>query len=150
MRGLNQKPESIHRRVLEEEETGTYLVAEVEYSEEGPSIGKPEKIVNIELENGLIYQLINVHPSWNNGNRLSLKSGKSKIKIGKGASIVGDKINLHGGVPEEVKGLFGRNLVGNDDHRKLATTTGTRSVLAVRVIASDGQYGFSEDSKFGH
>lgn len=146
LRGISEQvSQNIHHRVLEQEETGTYLVAEIEYSEEGPSNSKPEQTVNIELGNGLIYQLTNVNPSWTNGNRKSLESGKSKIKIGKGATIAGDKIDLHGNAPEEVKGLFDRNLE-QDNHRKLATTTGTKTVLAVRVIASDGEYGFSESA----
>lgn len=148
---FGHNPPSTNHRVLEEEETGTYLVAEIEYSEEG-SFDEPEQTYNIELPNGLTYQLTNANPAWMNGNRKSLESGKSKIKIGKGAVIVGEKVDLRGGAPEEVKGLFGRSLE-DTNHRKLSSTIGTRSVLAVRVIASDGQYGFDEavlsDEVFG-
>lgn len=139
------KPHNIHQRVLQEETFGTYVIADIEYNGEGPSPGKPDQTFNIELGNGLIYQLTNVNPSWTNGNRKSLESGKSQIKIGKGASISGDKIDLHGNAPEEVKSLFGRELEGSG-HRTLASTKGTRTVLAVRVIAADGEYGFTEAS----
>ena len=149
--GRNEQPSTRHR-FLEEDESGTFVVADIEYSDAGPFPTMPEQTMNIELANGLIYELVNVNPSWIKGKRKSLKSGKSKIKVGKGAVMAGDKIDLRGRAPEEVQSLFERNLE-DSNHRKLASTTGTRSVLAVRVIASDGQYGFNEttlsDEVFG-
>jgi hypothetical protein len=145
----HQQLQNTHHRILEEEAVGTFVVAEIEYPNE-PSNGKPEQTFNIELGNGLIYTITNANPSWVNGNRKSLESGVSQIKIGAGATIVGEKLDLHGKAPEEVKNLFGRNLA-DDNHRELRT--GTRSVLAIRVIANDGEYGFNEaflsDSVFG-
>eukprot|EP00956_Cyclotella_meneghiniana_P000243 scaffold308_cov52-Cyclotella_meneghiniana.AAC.2 len=149
--GGNHHP-SIHRFLEEDEARGTFVVAVIEYTDKGLYPNSPEETMNIELENGLIYELVNVDPSWINGKGKSLESGRSKIKVGKGALLVGDKIDLQGRAPEEVQSLFDRNLEGLNN-RKLASTTGTRSVLAVRVIASDGQYGFDEatlsDDVFG-
>lgn len=174
----------IHNRVLQEEETGTFLVAEIDYHD-GNEVGminnsknRLEQTLNIQLENGMVYKLNNVNPSWINGKGKSLESGTSKIKIGKGATISGANIDLHGGNPEQVNDLFARNLA-TGNHRELAVT-GTRSVLAVKVsaftrmcdfdsvmqlshfftnyfivqvVASDGQYGYSEatlsDEVFG-
>lgn len=135
----------IHNRVLQEEETGTFLVADIEYHD-GNEVGtsensknRPQQTLNIQLDNGMIYKLTNMNPSWINGKGKSLASGTSKIKIGKGATIAGANIDLHGGNPEQVDDLFARNLA-DGNHRKLAVT-GTRSVLAVKVSASTSTCG---------
>lgn len=140
----------LDHRLLKEDEVGTYVVAVVEYdTAKSQFTDMSEETMNIELGNGLIYELVNVDPSWIYGKHKTLESGKSQIKIGKGALVGGDKIDLQGLAPEEeVEGLF-----DEVSDRRLVKTIGTRSVLAVRVIASDGQYGFDEatlsDDVFG-
>lgn len=155
-----QKPQINHERILENEQIGTFLLAEIDYSNGNArrelsndrKNDRPETTLNIELPDGNIYTLTNVNPSWMNGKGKSLESGVSKIKIGKGATISKANIDLQGGAPEVVGGLFGRDLEDENHHRNLAVT-GTRSVLAVKVIAADGEYSFNaatlSDEVFG-
>ena len=153
----------LHRK-LTEDEYGTFVISDIEYdqaqkskSNNGKGKHKPHQIMNIELDNGLIYSLANVDRSWAEANGKEktggLKSGQSKIKVRRGATISGGAIDLHGGAPEEVV-VSANN--GNEEpvrrgleasrHRQLQSMSGVKSVLAIRVVASDGSYGFSEDN----
>ena len=125
--------------------------------------------MNIELEGGLIYTLTNVNPSWINGQGKGLESGRSLIKIGQGVTLSNGVVDMKGNAPEIVengnsKKLFDRDLLEEvvkeegtmgekEQSRNLkelrrqlqaARTLGQRSVLAVRVIAANDQYRYSE------
>jgi hypothetical protein len=139
-----------HRRILEDDLIGTYLQGVFEHANKSTS-----KSDNIEMKDGAgaIYEIMNPGKSgWARG----LQSGHSVIAIAKGATIMGSKIDVHGRPPRGIPDLlpnegggrnpFSRTLRQNLQlttgevnvqelrHRQLATATGTRKVLVVRVI----------------
>ena len=161
--GIRGNLGNTHHRVLNEAEPGTFLISDVQYADHsisnGRGNGKPHHGMNIQLDNGLIYSLTNVNPKWaeSNGSGKGLKSGQSKIKVGQGATVSGGTIDLHFGTPEVVvddgrtgKAKKGRNKskasrdLEAPQHRNLQSHIGTKTVLAVKVVASDGSYGFTE------
>ena len=116
-------------RILENDEVGVFLVADYELEDAGDvdlpdnrrglqgNSGKNKKdendeeeevqsteIMSIMLQNGMIYELTDLNPSWVNGQGKGLKSGKAVIRIGRGATISNGngKISLHGGNPDLV------------------------------------------------
>ena len=172
---------SIVDRVLEQDETGTFLLADIQYDDgidvdgrrlnnRNDEVSKPQQTMNIELEGGFIYTLVNVNPSWINGQGKGLESGRSRIKIGQGVAISNGLVDMRGSAPEIVdnvngKELFDRDLINIEEkeegttkekeqsrnltelRRQLQTsrTLGRRSVLAVRVTAANDQYRYSEN-----
>lgn len=152
-----------YHRVLEEEEEGVLLEADYEYeddvydSDESNMFERrlkkreplPRTSLNIELSDGGIYEMINIEANWRN---IDVKdrfvSGQTRVKIRAGTKISGGKIDLNGGKPEFVDvGPSKRGLEEDEHqgHRNLATTTGAKNVLAVRVISSDAQITSTED-----
>lgn len=148
-RGTNdssrRRLDNIRKRTLETGETGTFLTACMDYGDNRSAEGKPHMIPSVELEGGLIYSLLNVEPSWASEIGEGLESGRTKIRIGEGATLSGGTIDLHGGAPEVVE--------SDDDEdvrRELSSLThpltiGERTVVAVRIITSDGAYDQTED-----
>mmetsp|Transcript_35943 Transcript_35943/g.75671 ORF Transcript_35943/g.75671 Transcript_35943/m.75671 type:complete len:585 (+) Transcript_35943:327-2081(+) len=144
LRGNRPAAAASNHRVLEEDETGVFLVAEFEYEERG---NRPDKTLNIETQNG-IFEIKNSGQGWAD----ELTSGASVIKIPKGAIQSGAIIDMKGAKPSVVGGpnIFGgRKLLEEDDgaarspeqqrnldelRRQLAIVEGQKSVLAVRVI----------------
>mmetsp|Transcript_1254 Transcript_1254/g.2744 ORF Transcript_1254/g.2744 Transcript_1254/m.2744 type:complete len:810 (+) Transcript_1254:238-2667(+) len=170
---------SIHdnRKLLETDRTGTFLVKHINYGGNQPKTHgngkkKPHRTMNIELDNGLIYTLENVDPTWvESKSGKGLKSGKGKISIGQGAIMSGASIDLQGGAPqvidedeEKIKwksgttysNTGGRRHLEDDDAQQMRnleqlhrlhynTTFGEKAVLAVKVITADAEYEFTEE-----
>mmetsp|Transcript_1253 Transcript_1253/g.2742 ORF Transcript_1253/g.2742 Transcript_1253/m.2742 type:complete len:802 (+) Transcript_1253:241-2646(+) len=162
-----------HHRILEKDQSGTFLMKDIHFEEDQPKVDasgkkKPHHTMTIELDNGLIYTLDNVDPTWaESKSGKGLKSGKDKITIRQGAIISGGSIDLQGGAPEVseeekvVKGKSGKygpaggRQLENDEekrnlkrlHRQLqdSPTFGEKTVLAVRVVTTDDAYGYSEE-----
>jgi len=108
-----------------------------------------ERTDNIQLPDGTIYEVKNAQAGW----AANLVSGTDSVHIPPGAVISSDgTIDMKGQKPTTVpgngKGLFGRNLqedsADTSSGRKLQS--GTRTVLAVRVILNDGSYNFASQS----
>ena len=148
LRGKN----SIDRQV---EPDALYLIAEIEY--EGHDVsrklqGKPsERMDYVQFSDGTTYQVKNAPPGW----QVGLASGKDLIKIPPSAIISSDgSIDMKGEKPYVTKGVFGRNLLQGEDAKRTPEQesnfaafqsgrklqTGSRTVLAVRVILTDGSY----------
>jgi len=109
----------------------------------------PESTNNIHLPDGTIYEVKNAQAGW----AANLVSGTDSIRIPPGAVFSSDgAIDMKGQKPTVVpgngKGLFGRNLqedsADSSSGRKLQS--GTRTVLAVRVILNDGSYNFASQT----
>ena len=104
----------------------------------------------VQFANSMTYQVKNTPPMW----QVGLASGKEVIKIPSGAVISSDgSIDMKGGTPGVTNGIFSCNLQGNDakctpeqesnfttfqSGRKLQT--GSRKVISVRIILTDGEY----------
>jgi len=101
IRATNKDLPHHQNQTLREDKIGTFLVSEIEYGR-GVHDDKPRETINIELDDGLIYTLANVQPSWAKSGKGKLKSGEAKIKIGIGAVISGATIDLRGGAPDVV------------------------------------------------
>ena len=155
-----------NQHVLENDEWGTYFIAEYDYdqgdqSSAGSNSKKKKETMNIELENGSMYTLKGVDPSWAKQakkGRGKIKSGNSKIRIPGGSNVLGGTIDLKGSAP--VVG-YGKGKKKDQHGRNLQTTLpnplthGERTVLVVRVVAADGvSYSSSEtelsNSVFGN
>jgi hypothetical protein len=137
-------------RFLLKNPVALYVIAEREYQGSHVSQklqGKPsERMDYVQFADGTTYQVKNAPPGW----QVGLASGKDLIKIPPGTVISSDgSIDMKGEKPD----VFGRNLQGDDakrtpqqesnfaafqSGRKLQT--GSRTVLAVRVILTDGSY----------
>jgi hypothetical protein len=141
----NNEPAAFHR-ILQEDLVGTYLKSATQHAEKRMS-----EEDNIELVDGsgTIYSITNPGKSgW--AKEQGLKSGVSTVVVGKGATISGSKIDVKGNPPKGVPdSLFHRNLMKDemltpeqeanlaklqDQRRRLAVVTGTKPVLAVKVI----------------
>ena len=167
----NSKDHSRHR-VLQEEEEFTFLIADIQYEDgvaaasrklQGNSQGngngnglgnnpnKPERTINVEDANGMIYEI-----EEGSGSVEGIQSG-AKVTLPSEASLTAqNKINLNGASLKQ-KSNNKRDLQEVDSSTELRrhlATTGTKTVVAVRVIAAGNvQYGFSEaflsDEVFG-
>ena len=144
------------RRVLQGNRPSKYLIQDIQY-EEGESgrrlrkDDQPHEIDTVELEDGLMYTVVGkVPPGW-------IISGQD-ITLPKGAVIDDDAATIT--LPNSDRLLEGegdavpkvesalteeqqRNLSELNRQRQLAVT-GDKSVLAVKIVLSDGQYGSSE------
>lgn len=94
---------------------------------------------NIRLSNGIIYEIDDDDLDWVEENMIKgyLKSGETRIKIKAGSEISGRKINFQGGKPK-ILPIY-------QDRRQLLSTTGSKTVLVVRVKANDAETTPSED-----
>ncbi len=88
---------------------------------------------NIRLSNGTIYEIDEAEMDWVEENKIqgNLKSGETRIKIQSGSEISGRKINFQGRSPEILT-----NHIGG---RNLFSTTGSKTVLVVRVKSNDAE-----------
>ena len=130
----------------------SFAQAEVEYKD---GTSGPSQTLNVEFSNGSTYELTNADAAWANGAAKGLQSGVDRIQLPANAVINSQgKIDMKGGKPKgEAKGYLwgGRDLEESgaprteEQERNLAElrrrqlTTGTRSVLAVRVVTSDNK-----------
>ena len=157
VRGKNHSASNQKRRVLQASQAATYLIQDIQYEhdddESGRRLsvfeGRPEKLDTVELENGLIYTVNGfIPPGWTvsgQGVRLPpstiIDDDTATITLPNEAS--GRLLEGDADVPEVVNSLTEeqeRNL--SELHRQLAVVTGDKTVLAVKVVASDGAYGF--------
>jgi hypothetical protein len=174
----NSKDHSRHR-VLQEEEEFTFLIADIQYEDgvatasrklqgQGNSQGngngngnglgnnpnKPERTINVEDANGMIYEI-----EEGSGSVEGIQSG-AKVTLPPQASLTAqNKITLNGGsLKKKAKKANNKRDLQEDDSstefRRHLATTGTKTVVAVRVIAAgNAAYGFSEavlsDEVFG-
>ncbi|KAL3762703.1 hypothetical protein ACHAWU_001648 [Discostella pseudostelligera] len=103
---------------------------------------------NIQLLDGTIYEVKNAQAGW----AVNLVSGTDNVHIPPGAVISSDgTIDMKGQKPTMVPGvglghrdLVDRGELHSDCNRKLQS--GTRTVLAVRVILNDGSYSYASQS----
>ena len=167
----NSSKDHSRHRVLQEEEF-TFLIADIQYEDgvaaasrklQGNSQGngngnglgnnpnKPERTLNVEDANGMIYEI-----EEGSGSVEGIQSG-AKVTLPSEASLTAqNKINLNGASLKQ-KSNNKRDLQEVDSSTELRrhlATTGTKTVVAVRVIAaSNAAYGFSEatlsDEVFG-
>jgi hypothetical protein len=167
----NSKDHSRHR-VLQEEEEFTFLIADIQYEDgvaaasrklQGNSQGngngnglgnnpnKPKRTLNVEDANGMIYEI-----EEGSGSVEGIQSG-AKVTLPSEASLTAqNKINLNGASLKQ-KSNNKRDLQEVDSSTELRrhlATTGTKTVVAVRVIAAaNAAYGYSEavlsDEVFG-
>ncbi|KAL3760779.1 hypothetical protein ACHAWU_007845 [Discostella pseudostelligera] len=131
---------------------------------------RPKRTANIQLPDGTTYEVKNAQAGWAS----KLKSGKFNVHIPPGAVVSSDgtidikgmKLDaseIFGNRGGNGNGLFDRNLLEVDDaaitertpeqQRNLAALqssralqSGTRTVLAVRIFLTDGQYSFTDQA----
>jgi len=169
----NSKDHSRHR-VLQEEEEFTFLIADIQYEDgvaaasrklQGNSQGngngnglgnnpnKPERTINVEDANGIIYEI-----EEGSGDVEGIQSG-AIVTLPPQATLNSKRqINLGGAsLKKKPKKANNKRDLQEDDSstelRRHLATTGTKTVVAVRVIAANAAYGFSEatlsDEVFG-
>ncbi|KAL7465203.1 hypothetical protein ACHAXS_005531, partial [Conticribra weissflogii] len=108
---------------------------------------RPHQTLNVELDDGTIYELENLPPGFQKNGFLS---GRTSISLPAGTELSSNgKADTKGGAPKILSYLHGTR------RRRLTTAKeGTRTVLAVRVVASDGSTAPDEttlsDSLFGN
>jgi len=157
--------ESNQRRVLGRDQPATYLVQEIQYEhdESGRRLklfeGRPERLDAVELDGGMIYTIVGkIPPGWAVSGQGVMLPAKAVIDDAT-ATITLPNSNGNGGGGGGARHLEGdadvpkaENAITEDQERnlaelrrQLAVVTGNKSVLAVRVIASDGQYGSTPD-----
>lgn len=117
------------------------ILVEVQYEKDDPNINEKESIyLKCELPDDKSYRVTSANFDFINDNFIKgpYKSAETLMRLGPDTMIDLDKleiISLHGDKPvlsnmkDEQHNMFGRR-------RQLATTTGIRSVLVVRVVAS--------------
>ena len=169
LRGVAASPNKHHiHRVLQEEEEFTFLIADVQYEDgvaaaasrklqgngRGNNPNMPEHTINIEDANGMIYEI-----EEGSGDTAGIISG-TKVTLSSQATVnAKHKVNLGGGSLKSKadKSKNKRDLQEDDSSSELRrhlATTGTKTVVAVRVVAAGNVgYGFSEavlsDEVFG-
>jgi hypothetical protein len=168
----NQQHPNSHR-VLQEEEEFTFLIADIQYEDgltatsrklQGNSQGngnglgnnpnKPEHTLNVEDANGMIYGI-----EEGSGDVEGIQSGSTVILPPQATLNSKRQINLGGASLKKKpkKASNKRDLQEVDSSTELRrhlATTGTKTVVAVRVIAAaNAAYGYSEavlsDEVFG-
>ena len=147
--------EKQQRRVLQGSQPATYLIQDIQYEHDDSGRrlnlfeNLPERLDTVELEDGLIYTVNGfVPPGWTvSGQGVFLPP--STIIDDETATITlpnngGDRLLEGDALEPKVDALTEdqeRNL--SELRRQMAVVTGQKSVLAVKVVASDGQYGSS-------
>mmetsp|Transcript_31023 Transcript_31023/g.65438 ORF Transcript_31023/g.65438 Transcript_31023/m.65438 type:complete len:898 (+) Transcript_31023:360-3053(+) len=138
-------------RVLQTETTGIFLLSDIQFdgsalstrrhlqsgSDSGNGNGnnhRPHQTLNVELDDGTIYEFENLPPGFQKN---GLLSGRTTISLPAGTafSSIG-KADTKGGAPAFVSYIRGDK---HSRRRRLTSAKeGTRTVLAVRVVVSDG------------
>jgi hypothetical protein len=155
LRGID----AIHRpayRTLEDDQIALYLLKEIEMGNTAvldanadlPQDGKSSyRTDNIQLLDGTIYEVKNAQAGWAD----SLVSGTDSVRIPPGAIISSDgTIDMNGQqlttVPDRNlhEELADRDALHSDHNRMLQS--GTRTVLAVRVILNDTAYSYASQA----
>jgi hypothetical protein len=151
------RQEELASRVLEATVIGTYLIKDESRAECDLQAQQPDhQTASLELSDGTVYEVVNAPAGWER----SLISGHDKVVIPPGSVISLDKIDVKGKnlskMNEKNNGPFRRNLLGDDVERTpeqernldvlrsiRMLRTGTKTVLAVRVIVNDGAYSWA-------
>jgi hypothetical protein len=166
----NNNSKNHSRLVLQEEEEFTFLIADIQYEDgvarkrklqgnsqvngNGNGLGnnsnKPERTFNVEDANGMIYEI-----EEGSGNVKDIQSGDI-VTLPHEASLTAlNKITLNGAsLSKKAKKANNKDDDSSTELRRHLATTGTKTVVAVRVIAAGNvQYGYSEavlsDEVFG-
>eukprot|EP00985_Skeletonema_marinoi_P004046 scaffold1774_cov193-Skeletonema_marinoi.AAC.2 len=148
-------------RVLQEEEEFTFLIADIQYEDgftatsrklQGNSGNKnpnrPERTMNVQDAEGMIYEI-----EAGSGDTAGTSSGSTVTLPDNAFMTPGtNKINLNGGglkkkTKKEKKEK--RDLQEDDSSTELRrhlTAIGTKTVVAVRVIASGGAYNWTDEA----
>jgi len=144
--------ESNQRRVLERDQPATYLVQDIQYEhdESGRRLqlfdGRPDRQDAVELDDGMIYTIEGfTPPGWTvSGQGVILPANAviddatATITLPNSGGGGGARHRQHT-ITEDQE----RNLA--ELRRQLAVVTGDKTVLAVKIIASDGTYGFTPE-----
>ena len=152
--------DNVHaRRDLQDNQIALYLIKETEIGADGSpqrrKLGQgnsSDRTDNIQLFDGTIYEVKNAQAGWAN----NLVSGTDEVHIPPGAIISTDgTIDMKGQKPTTVpgngKGLSQRNLYDDTADQKQPSSSrqlqsGTRTVLAVRVLLNDGSYSYASQT----
>ena len=161
LRGVNgTDPRGVAIQILQEDLVGMFVITDGAAYHEGDRVlqrGKPEhhkRTSNIQLPDGLFYEVKNARANWDE----RLVSGRDMIRVPRGSAKSPDgTIDMMGMEPSVVSADFGRSLQGRytadrtpEQVRNLAASrpgrnlqSGTRTVLAARVILNDASYNFA-------
>ena len=167
LRGING---TVHQenatQVLQEDLVGMFIIVEdgMDNADGDRQLqknkpGHRNRTSAIQLPDGTFYTVTNARANWED----RLQPGRDMIRIPRGYAKSWDgTIDMRGMEPSVVPELFDRNLQEDypitdptpDQGRNLAAfqsgrklqTTGTRTVLAVRVILNDGSYNFASQT----
>ena len=157
--GIYQQ-EELASRVLEATVIGTFLIKDESRAERDLQAQQSDhQTASLELSDGTVYEVVNAPAGWER----SLMSGHDKVVIPSGSVISHDKIDVKGKnlskMNERNNGPFRRNLLGDyvertpEQERNLAALrssrmlrTGTKTVLAVRIIVNDGAYSWTDQT----
>eukprot|EP00984_Skeletonema_dohrnii_P024044 scaffold13153_cov78-Skeletonema_dohrnii-CCMP3373.AAC.1 len=138
-----------HHRVLQEEEEFTFLIADIQYedgitatsrklqgnSNRSNNPNKPERTMNVQDGNGMIYEI-----AEGSGDTAGASSG-SKVTLPDKAFMNGKgKINLGGGA------LKKKTKKPKKKRDLQVTAIGTKTVVAVRVIAIGASYNKADEA----
>eukprot|EP00984_Skeletonema_dohrnii_P033553 scaffold30473_cov150-Skeletonema_dohrnii-CCMP3373.AAC.1 len=149
-----------HHRVLLEEEF-TFLIADIQYDDgitatsrklqgnsnnRGNNPNKPERTMNVQDGNGMIYEI-----EAGSGDTAGTSSGSKVTLPDKAFMTPGtNKINLNGGglKKKTKKPKKKRDLQEDDSSTEMRrlTAIGTKTVVAVRVIATGGAYNWADEA----
>ena len=160
---INNQHHHNRHRVLQEEEEFTFLIADIQYEDgvtpasrklQGNSnSNRPEHTINLEDSSGNIYEI-----EVGSGSVEGIQSG-DPVTLPDNASLNAQgKVTLNGALKKAKKKPNNNRDLQEDDSstelRRHLATTGTRTVVAVRVIAAGNvAYGYSEatlsDEVFG-
>ena len=148
-------------RILQGNQVALFLIKEIEDGLDADGNrqvrklqgNRPARTNNIQLPDGTIYEVKNAQAGWAS----KLVSGTDAIRIPPGALISSDgSIDMKGNKPTVVpgigNGLFQRflqeDIIADDAalHSGRELQSGTRKVLAVRVILNDGAYSYASQT----
>jgi hypothetical protein len=152
---IDRPAQAAVRALAQADQVALYLIRETEGGGNGnrrnlAQGNRSDRTDNIQLPDGTIYEVKNAQAGWAS----NLKSGTDNIRIPPGAIISTDgTIDMKGQKPAGVgKNLFNRNLRNEDESEDntsdiIASSrqlqSGTRTVLAVRVILNNGSYNYA-------
>ena len=157
---IDRPAQAAVRALAQADQVALYLIRETEGGGNGnrrnlAQGNRSDRTDNIQLPDGTIYEVKNAQAGWAS----NLKSGTDNIRIPPGAIISTDgTIDMKGQKPAGVgKNLFNRNLRNEDESEDKDNTSdiiassrqlqsGTRTVLAVRVILNNGSYNYASQT----
>mmetsp|Transcript_3716 Transcript_3716/g.5498 ORF Transcript_3716/g.5498 Transcript_3716/m.5498 type:complete len:621 (-) Transcript_3716:90-1952(-) len=156
VRGKESNTSNQQRRVLQGNKPAKYLVQDIQYEhdESGRRLNLfknfPEKLDTVEIEDGLIYTVASgfVPPGWTvSGQDIFLPpntiidDATATITLPNSGS---DRLLEGDAYVPEVESTITEDQERNlsELRRQMAVVTGQKTVLAVKIVVSDGAYGF--------